>query len=139
MFDGSHRTNKREINYSGASSSSRTSRKANLTLARQQRLARAQAKAKLNASIVIQRCWRGVRTGNGDDTGRKGIARALDGRFQAIVTDALNDASDSSSTDDANQHGSSVAILATLLAFRLSPALSTFTHIEYLLAVLFGI
>ncbi|KAK1747901.1 HECT-type E3 ubiquitin-protein ligase [Skeletonema marinoi] len=126
MFDGSHRTNKREINYSGASSSSRTSRKANLTLARQQRLARAQAKAKLNASIVIQRCWRGVRTGSGDGTGRKGIARALDGRFQAIVTDALNDASDSSSTDDANQHGSSVAILATLLAFRLSPALSSF-------------
>jgi len=124
MFDGSHRTNKREINYSGASSSSRTSRKANLTLARQQRLARAQAKAKLNASIVIQRCWRGVRTGNGDGTGRKGIARALDGRFQTIVTtDALND---SSSTDDANQHGSSVAILATLLAFRLSPALSSF-------------
>jgi len=130
MFDGSHRTNKREINYSGASSSSRTSRKANLTLAKEQRLARAQAKAKLNASIVIQRCWRGVRAGQGDGTiisekavGRKGIATALDGRFQTIVTNALS-ASDNSSSSS-NQHGS-VAMSASLLAFRLSPALSPF-------------
>lgn len=121
MFDGSHRTNKREINYSGASSSSRTTRKANLTLAKQQRLARAQAKAKLNASIVIQRCWRGVWAGLGDSNkavGRKGIARALDGRFQTSVTSALS-ASDKSSS-------SSVARSASLLAFRLSPALSPF-------------
>eukprot|EP00986_Skeletonema_menzelii_P012401 scaffold6832_cov81-Skeletonema_menzelii.AAC.24 len=127
MFDGSHRTNKREINYSGASSSSRTSRKANLTLARQQRLARAQAKAKLNASITIQRCWRGVRTGQADgrNAGRKGIASALDGRFQTIITDAMNDnASDNSSTNS-NHHGP-VAMLASILAFRLSPALSPF-------------
>ncbi len=129
MFDGSHRTNKREINYSGASSSSRTSRKANLTLARQQRLARAQAKAKLNASIVIQRCWRGVRQGgnNGRAAGRKGVASALDGRFQTIITDALTDnAIDNSSTNTSNQNGLAVAMSASILAFRLSPALSPF-------------
>ena len=129
MFDGSHRTNKREINYSGASSSSRTSRKANLTLARQQRLARAQAKAKLNASIVIQRCWRGVRAGQGDTTGRKGIARALDGRFQTIITNSLktsDDYSSSSTGSSSSQQPGSVAIPASLLAFRLSPALSPF-------------
>lgn len=117
MFDGSHRTNKREINYSGTSASSRTSRKANLNLARQQRLARAQAKAKLNASIVIQRCWRGV----SERSGRKGIALALDGRFQMIITSSLNEARDKS-----NQHELLVPMSASLLAFRFSPALSPF-------------
>ncbi|KAL7469325.1 hypothetical protein ACHAXS_009603 [Conticribra weissflogii] len=63
MFDGSHRTNKREINLSGASASSRSSRAVHLNQARQQRLARAQAKAKLNAARLLQRCWRGVRAG----------------------------------------------------------------------------
>ena len=123
MFDGSHRTNKREINYSGASASSRNSRKANVALARQQRLARAKAKAKLNASILIQRCWRGVRVGQtGDRAGRKGIARALDGRFQTTSTAALNAMINKNASSQLN----AVATSASLLAFRLSPALSPF-------------
>lgn len=69
MFDGSHRTNKREINLSGASASSRSSRAVHLNQARQQRLARAQAKAKLSAARLLQRCWRGVRAGGGENVG----------------------------------------------------------------------
>ena len=59
MFDGSYRTNKREINLAGASASSRSSRTSNLNEARRQRLARAEALAKTNGAICLQRCWRG--------------------------------------------------------------------------------
>ena len=122
MFDGSYRTNKREINYSGASSSSRKSRTANLAVARAQRQARALAKAKLNASIVIQRCWRGVRMGGQHPAGRKGIARALDGRFQMIAANLLNNAGRDNNSADIEL----VTISASLLAFRMNPALLPF-------------
>ena len=117
MFDGSFRTNKREINLAGASASSRSSRKTHLNVARQQRQARAQAKLKLNGAKCLQRCWRGSRN-------RKIIAKELDGQFQSMMQDLSNGVC-SSPTQLADQH-QKVSRAASLLAFRMSPALLPF-------------
>jgi len=131
MFDGSHRTNKREINLAGASASSRSSRRNHLNAARQQRLARAQAKAKLNSAKCLQRSWRGSR-------GRRGVAAELDRRYQGLVHDLSNNnggadgettsSSASSTTLPAAdpQLQQKIASAASLLAFRVTPALIPF-------------
>ena len=106
MFDGSHRTNKREINYAGASASSKSSRKTNLNVARQQRLQRAQAKAKLNSAKRLQRCWRG-------SSCRRSIAIELSSQYQTIMATAV----------DQQQH---INKATSLLAFRMSDALIPF-------------
>jgi len=104
MFDGSHRTNKREINYAGASASSKSSRKTNLNVARQQRLQRAQAKAKLNSAKRLQRCWRG-------SSCRRSVAIELSNQYQTIMTD---------------QQPNNITKATSLLAFRMSNALIPF-------------
>ena len=105
MFDGSHRTNKREINYAGASASSKSSRKTNLNVARQQRLQRAQAKAKLNSAKRLQRCWRG-------SSCRRSVAEELSGQYQSLMA-----------TSEQHQNLSKAT---SLLAFRMSTALIPF-------------
>ncbi|KAL7538545.1 hypothetical protein ACHAXR_011958 [Thalassiosira sp. AJA248-18] len=117
MFDGSHRTNKREINLAGASASSRSSRKTHLNVARQQRVARALAKAKLNGAKCLQRSWRGSRV-------RKIIAAELDDQFQAVIHDLSHNLCNPDTTADHRQQKISEA--ASLLAFRMSPTLLPF-------------
>ena len=120
MFNGSHRTNKREINLAGASASSRSSRKANLNVARQQRLQRAQAKAKLNGAKCLQRCWRGCR-------GRRLIAIELDNEYQVLVQSLSQSVCDGvGSPTQQQQVADEISKAASLLAFRMSPALLPF-------------
>ncbi|KAL9183884.1 hypothetical protein ACHAXT_004740 [Thalassiosira profunda] len=121
MFDGSHRTNKREINLAGASASSRSSRTSNLKVARQQRLARAQAKAKLNGAKCLQRSWRGAR-------GRREAASQLDAQFQAVTQDVSAGGGDPITAADPLKG----ARAASLLAFRMSPALLPFFASRYM-------
>jgi len=127
MFDGSHRTNKREINLAGASASSRSSRKTHLNVARQQRLARAQAKAKVNGAKSIQRSWRGSR-------GRKMVATELDTQFQAMVSNSLSNGVDSKSPASlpTGQQNQKISRASSLLAFRMSPALLPFFAVNHI-------
>ena len=113
MFDGSFRTNKREINLAGKGSKS-SSRRSNLNQAKQQRLARAQAKAKLNGAKCLQRSWRGSR-------GRKNIAVELKDYYQATVTGLIGDESCPAGLEEKK-----VVMAASILAFRMSPALLPF-------------
>lgn len=135
MFDGSFRTNKREINYAGASASAKSTRSSHLNSARQQRLARAQAKAKLGAVKVLQRCWRGVREGSwggdggGCTWGRKGVAGWLDRRFQdAELTLTLGASINNTSevTSIMTKYQPRISKAASILAIRLSPPLLPF-------------
>lgn len=63
MFDGSFRTNRREINLAGRSTPGSKNRDSHLREARERRLARAAATAaaRLKAACVLQRSWRCVR------------------------------------------------------------------------------
>lgn len=136
MFDGSFRTNRREINLAGRSSSRSNTRTSHLHEARQQRLARAAAKAKTNAACVLQRCWRGVREGSDAACrGRKGIAAGLKKDFHGIEEDLIGVIG--TAQNNGQHDGMSVAErmaqkkhqirrLASLLAFQLSPALVPF-------------
>ncbi|KAL3804679.1 hypothetical protein HJC23_008494 [Cyclotella cryptica] len=136
MFDGSFRTNRREINLAGRSSTRSTTRTSHLHEARQQRLARAAAKAKTNAACVLQRCWRGVRGGlDAEGRGRKGIAAGLNQDFHGIAEELIGfvEAVQNISQHDEKsvvqrmaQKQHQIRRLASLMAFRLSPALIPF-------------
>lgn len=120
MFDGSHRTNKREINLAGASASSRSSRRAHLDVARRQRLERARAKARSNGARRLQRCWRGSR-------GRRATAVALGGRYRDATTRGRpSDNADGGPGGGGNDDERNPSEAASLLAFRMSPALLPF-------------
>ncbi|KAL7552593.1 hypothetical protein ACHAWF_016755 [Thalassiosira exigua] len=122
MFDGSHRTNRREINLAGASASSKSSRTSHLRVARQQRLARAQAKAKLNAAKCLQRCWRGSR-------GRKSVAGELGARYRGVARELLAGAGGGGGGPPPPHEAGRRArttVAASLLAYRWSPALLPF-------------
>jgi ubiquitin-protein ligase E3 C len=116
MFDGSHRTNRREINLAGRAS--RSNRTSTLKEARSQRLARAEAKAKSTAVTLLQRRWRGVRRGSGDGIGRKGIAALFRGDFDRVGADLQNE------TDAVKKI--EISRMTALLAFRMSHALIQF-------------
>ena len=124
MFDGSHRTNKREINLAGASASSKSSRQNNLAVARRERQARAAAKARLDSSVRIQRCWRGRRC-------RRDVAIKFGRRYGEIISSILflmkNDDDDDVMSDYDDERGRKrlerLANATTLLAFRMTPAL----------------
>jgi hypothetical protein len=62
MFDGSFRTNCREINLAGRSIPGSKNRDSHLREAQERRLTQVTATtaARLNAACVLQRCWRGV-------------------------------------------------------------------------------
>lgn len=91
-------------------------------MARQQRLARAQAKAKLNGAKCLQKSWRGSR-------GRRGAAAGLDEEFQAAARDILSNRASGGTVTAADQQMMSRA--ASLLAFRMSPALLPFFASRY--------
>jgi len=124
MFDGSHRTNKREINLAGASASSKSSRQNNLAVARRERQARAAAKARLDSSVRIQRCWRGRRC-------RRDVAIKFGRRYSEIISSMMllmkNDDDDDVMSDYDDERGRKrlerLANATTLLAFRMTPAL----------------
>lgn len=117
MFDGSHRTNKREINLAGASSSARSSRRAHLNQARHKRLERAEAKARLNSSRCLQKCWRGSH-------GRRVIAIELSRQYESML-DSLS-SSNGGVDVGCSPTQQKISRAASLLAFRLSPALLPF-------------
>ena len=125
MFDGSHRTNRREINLAGRNTS-RSSRTSNLHTARQQRLARAAAKNQTNAATLLQRCFRGVR-------GRRFVSVWVRGEFDEMVVGLTDSHRQYSSSNNSSEQQLSlqkqkemIGRLASLLAFRLSPALIHF-------------
>ena len=147
MFDGSHRTNKREINLTGASASSRSSsRRSNVETARRERKARAAAKAKIDSAVRVQRSWRGMRC-------RRALASSLDVGYGECIAaamtkttmtttttttdglgdddDAMLDDDDDDDDDDDNGRGRRrrsrqrrlLSDAASLLAFRMTPPL----------------
>lgn len=126
MFDGSYRTNKREINLAGASASSRSSRTSNLNEARRQRLARAEALAKTNGAICLQRCWRGCYA-------RSELAIDLTMEYEDAIG-SINAIIDKKLVDVGPHDHESVSIsdAACILAFRMSPALIPFFGIKYM-------
>mmetsp|Transcript_2530 Transcript_2530/g.5561 ORF Transcript_2530/g.5561 Transcript_2530/m.5561 type:complete len:1509 (-) Transcript_2530:253-4779(-) len=130
MFDGSHRTNKREINLSGASASSRSSRAVHLNQARQQRLARAQAKAKLNAARLLQRCWRGVRAGGVNNFGSVISSNNSDNGDDASVGfgGCLLDDKDTRSTISRGRKGIAIELDHRFRAFIGNPILLHFEN-----------
>ena len=108
MFDGSVRA-KREINLAGKGSS-KSSRKSNIAAARQQRLQRAETKARQNSAKRIQRCWRG-------SVCRKTLGAELRGEFFKIQ--------DITSLP-VSQHKAAKRRACSLLAFRIVPPLLPF-------------
>jgi hypothetical protein len=116
MFDGSYRTTKREINLAGASASSRSSRTSNLNEARRQRLARADALAKTNGAICLQRCWRGCHA-------RSKVADELSIEYENAIHGINNARS-------GNPHRE-ISMAARKLAYRMSPALLPFFASRY--------
>lgn len=120
MFDGSHRTNKREINLAGASASSRSSRTSNLNEARRQRLARAEATAKKNGAICLQRCWRGCHA-------RAGLAIRLAIGYEEAIFNI-----DNSKYDAGCSPFRELSKATSMLAFRMSPALLPFFAYRYM-------
>ncbi|KAL7432289.1 hypothetical protein ACHAXH_006378 [Discostella pseudostelligera] len=123
MFDGSYRTNKREINLAGASASSRSSRTSNLDEARRQRLARAEALAKTNGAICLQRCWRGCYA-------RSELAIDLAMEYGDAIC-SINDITDKKLVDVSPHELISISDAACKLAFRMSPALVPFFAFRY--------
>lgn len=109
MFDGSVRA-KREINLAGKGSS-KSSRKSNLAAAKQQRLKRAEIKARQNATKRIQRCWRG-------SVCRKTRGAELREEFIAIQ--------DIASLGDSAKQKAAKRRACSLLAFRIAPPLLPF-------------
>jgi hypothetical protein len=102
MFDGSHRTNKREINLGGKSSlpsSSKSTRTSNLDAARRERKARSERRARCDSSLRMQRLWRG-RMCRGAYAMSLGVqyAECIDGIISK--TTVINDDDDDDDDDD---------------------------------------
>ena len=120
MFDGSHRTKRREINLAGRAN--RSNRSSTLHEARQQRLARAAAKAKTNAALILQKRWRGVRC-------RREVTIATKGEFDRINIELVGVVDGKNKEEFAEVLSSKereVSRFASLLAFQLIPPLVVF-------------